>query len=142
MCSLLFPASRGCQHFSAYGYLLYSMSAKAGQVSFKHFIYLFLERGREGDRDREKHQCVVAFPAPPTGDLARNPSMCRDRESNQWPFDSQAHGQSTEPHQPRLVKSFSHHITLKQKLLPSSSTFKHLWHDTESNGQSRIISLF
>ena len=30
------------------------------------FIYLFLERGKEG----EKHQCMVAFHVPPTGDLA------------------------------------------------------------------------
>ena len=42
---------------------------------------LFMERGREGDRG-EKHQCVVAFCAPPTGDLARNPGMCPDWESN------------------------------------------------------------
>ena len=33
---------------------------------FKDFIYLFLERGREG----EKHQRVVASHMPPTGDLA------------------------------------------------------------------------
>ena len=32
---------------------------------FKGF-YLFLERGREG----EKHQCVVASHVPPSGDLA------------------------------------------------------------------------
>ena len=36
------------------------------------FIYLFLERERTG----EKHQCVVASHAPPTGDLAHNPGMC------------------------------------------------------------------
>ena len=36
------------------------------------FIY-FLERGREGEREGEKHQCVVASCLPPTGDLARNP---------------------------------------------------------------------
>ena len=27
----------------------------------KDFIYLFRERGREGEREGEKHQCVVAF---------------------------------------------------------------------------------
>ena len=27
---------------------------------FKDFIYLFLERGREREREGEKHQCVVA----------------------------------------------------------------------------------
>ena len=37
---------------------------------------------------------------PPTGDLACNPGMCPDRDSNQQPFGSQACPQSTEPHQP------------------------------------------
>ena len=41
----------------------------------KEFIYLFLERGREGEREGEKHQCVVASHVPPTGDLACNPGM-------------------------------------------------------------------
>ena len=36
---------------------------------------------------------------PPTGDLACNPGMCPDWESNQQPFGSQANTQSTEPHQ-------------------------------------------
>ena len=52
-------------------------------VFFKYFIYLFLERGREGDREGEKHQCVVASCAPPTGNLACNPGMCPDQESTQ-----------------------------------------------------------
>ena len=59
----------------------------------KDFIY-FLERGREGEREGEKHQCVVASHMPPTGDLAHNPGMCPDWESNQRPFDLQA---STQP---------------------------------------------
>ena len=36
---------------------------------------------------------------PPTGDVAPNPGMCPDWESNQRPFGSQARTQSTEPHQ-------------------------------------------
>ena len=36
----------------------------------------------------------------PHGDLAHNPGMCPDWESNQGPFASQASAQSTEPHQP------------------------------------------
>ena len=67
------------------------------------FIYLFLERGREGDREGEKHQCVVASHAPPTGDLARNPGIFPDWESNLRPFGSQASTQPTEPHQPGLL---------------------------------------
>ena len=35
---------------------------------------------------------------PPNGDLACNPGMCPDWESNQQLFDSQADAQSTKPH--------------------------------------------
>ena len=47
------------------------------------FIY-FLEKGKKGEREREreKHQCVVASHMPPFGDLAFNPGMCPDWESN------------------------------------------------------------
>ena len=55
------------------------------QKFFKDFIYLFIfrRRGREGEREGVKHQCVVASHAPPTEDLACNPGMCPDWESNQ-----------------------------------------------------------
>ena len=43
------------------------------------FIYLFFrERGREGGREGEKHQCVVVSHMSPTGDLACNPGTCPD----------------------------------------------------------------
>ena len=64
---------------------------------------LFLERGREGEREGEKHQCVVAPSALLTGDLACNSIMCPDWELNRQLFDSQASIQSTEQHQPGLV---------------------------------------
>ena len=67
---------------------------------FKRFYYLFLEKGKEGEREEEKHQCVVASLVPPMGDLARNSGMCPDWELNQQPFGSQASTQSTEPHKP------------------------------------------
>ena len=64
--------------------------AKRKKTFFKKdFIYLFiffLERGREGEREGEKHQCVVASRGPPTGYLACNAGMCPDWESNQRPF--------------------------------------------------------
>ena len=40
---------------------------------------------------------------PATGDLACNPGMYPDWESNWWPFGSQTGTQSTEPHQPGLI---------------------------------------
>ena len=66
------------------------------------FIYLFREQGREREREGEKYQCVIAPHTSPPGDLARNPGMCPDWESNQQPFGSQARTQSTKPHQPGL----------------------------------------
>ena len=70
------------------------------ELSKKDFIYLFLERGREGEREGEKPQCVVASHIPPTGDLACSPGMCPHWETNLRPFGSQSSAQSTEPHQP------------------------------------------
>ena len=66
------------------------------------FLFIFRERGRKGEREGEKHQCVAASCVPPTGDLSCNPGMCPGWESNQRPFDLQAGTQSTEPHQPGL----------------------------------------
>ena len=61
------------------------------QYKESRFIYVFIfrERGREGEREGEKHQCVVASQRPLTGDLARNPDVCPDWESNLRPFGSQ-----------------------------------------------------
>ena len=55
---------------------------------------------------------------PPTGDLAGNPDMGPDWESNQQPFDLQAGTQYTELHQPGLKSfhktiSFNSHSALK-----------------------------
>ena len=49
---------------------------------------------------------MVASCVPPTGDLARNPGMCPDRELNWQPSGSQTGAQSTEPHEPELMISF------------------------------------
>ena len=65
-------------------------------------LFIFRQRGREGLREGEKHQCVVASRMPPTRDLASNPGMCPDWESNWQHPSSQAGTQSTEPHQPGL----------------------------------------
>ena len=52
-------------------------------------IFISTERGKEGEREREKYKCVVASLMPPTGNLACNPGMCPDWESNWQPFGSQ-----------------------------------------------------
>ena len=69
---------------------------------FKGFcLFIFRQREREGKRKGEKYQCVVASCMLPTEDLACNPGLCPDWESNWQPFGSQASAQSTEPHQSR-----------------------------------------
>ena len=48
-------------------------------ISFKLFFlrfYFFLERRREGERDGEKHHCVVAYCTPPSGDLTCSTGIC------------------------------------------------------------------
>ena len=65
--------------------------------SFKILFIYFEREGKGGEREGEKHQCVVASHVPPTGDLAHNPGMCLEWELNQQPFGSQTGTQSTEP---------------------------------------------
>ena len=71
-------------------------------LSLLFFKILFIYFQRQGGRkEGEKHQCMIASCVPPTGDLARNPGMCPDWESNQQLFGSKARDQYTEPHEPR-----------------------------------------
>ena len=77
---------------------------------FKDFIYLFLERGREGGKEGEKHQCVVASRAPlglQLGTCPATQACALDWGSNWRPFGLQASTQSTEPHQSGLIAIFS-----------------------------------
>ena len=103
----------------------------------KDFIY-FRERGKEGGREGEKHQCVVASHMPPTGDLAHNPGTCPDWESNQQPSASQAGAQSTEPHQPGLQFHFRERIS---ECLLYSYLYKHLPLETHMQKLSRWLHL-
>ena len=73
---------------------------------FKDFIYLLLERGREGEREGEKHQCVVASCTLLLRTWPATQACALDWELNQRPFGSQAGTQSTEPHQPGLSMDF------------------------------------
>ena len=54
-----------------------------GQIYFFFKKNYFQRGGREGEKEGEKHQCVAASRMPLTGDLACNPGMCPDQESNQ-----------------------------------------------------------
>ena len=90
---------------------------------FLKILFIFRARGREGEREGEEHQCVAASHTPPTGDLACNPGMCPDWESNQQPYGLQAGTQSTEPHQPGLISVFFWNChNLVTNPLPSMAT--------------------
>ena len=65
-------------------------------------LFIFRERGREGEREEEKHQCVVASYMPPTGDLVNNPGMCPDGEIEPATLWFAARTQSTELQWPGL----------------------------------------
>ena len=60
-----------------------------------YYLLTFRERW-EGEGEGEKHQILVCenppvvYVTPPTGNLAPNPGMCPDQESNQRPFGLQA----------------------------------------------------
>ena len=53
------------------------------------YLFIFREKGREGETEGEKHQSAT-FPTPPTRVQARNPGMYADLESNWRPFGLQA----------------------------------------------------
>ena len=42
------------------------------------YLFIFRERGREGEGEGQKNLCVVASHLVPTGDLACKPGMCPD----------------------------------------------------------------
>ena len=50
--------------------------------SFFKDLFIFREGGKQGEREGEKHECVVVSRVPPTGDMPSNPGMCPDWESN------------------------------------------------------------
>ena len=78
-----------------------------GVFFLRFYLFIFRQRGKEGEREGEKHQCVVASCVPPTGDLAHNPGMCPDWELNWRLFGLLAGTQSTEPHQSGLIEFYN-----------------------------------
>ena len=69
---------------------------------FTDFIYLFIfsERGREGEREGEKHQCVVASHTPPTGDLATTQACALPGNQTCHPLVLRLALNPLDPHQP------------------------------------------
>ena len=97
----------------------------------RFYLFIFSLRGREGEREGKKHQCVVAAHVSPPGELAHNPGICLDRESNQQPFGLQASTQSTEPHQPGL----------KNPSFLKPSNYKHKFRTVVTSGEEMLVNV-
>ena len=84
------PEQRPCPYVTAPAPPWFSCPCGFALLFKKYIFYSFIfrKRGREREREGEKHQCVAASRAPPTGYLAHNPGMCPDWESNWQPFGS------------------------------------------------------
>ena len=84
--------------------MVISKETQRGKLFWNFFLkilFIFLERRGEGEREGEKHQCVVASHISPLGTwTTHNPGMCPDWESNWQPVCLLASTQSTEPYQP------------------------------------------
>ena len=73
------------------GYLFFPSSTLKQLHKFTNLDVLVLDLFiLKGGKEGEKRQFVVASGTTPAQDLAQNPGMCSDWESNQQPFGSQA----------------------------------------------------
>ena len=69
-----------------------------GRISILRF-YLFIERGKGREEERERNINVwLLLSRAPTEDLARNPGLCPDWESNLRPLALWNNARPTEPH--------------------------------------------
>ena len=89
----------------------------------RFYLFTFRERGREGEREGEKHQCIAAPRVPPIGFLGCNTGLSPDWQSNQRNFGLQAGTQSTEPQQPGLFLPMH---KVRVKILFYSETKTHI----------------
>ena len=71
---------------------------------------------------------------PPTEDLAHNPGVCPDWESNRLPFGSQAGTRSTEPHQPepKVILSKAAPGVLPHLIVFQSHSFRRRLNETKA----------
>ena len=74
---------------------------------FLKILFIFRERGREGEREGEVHQ-LVASRTYAAEDPACNPGRCPDWELNLRPLGLQAGTQSTERYQPGIFRISRH----------------------------------
>ena len=84
--SFMAPAlGNHCYIFGDYYSIITRILSSQRFPFFKDCIYLFLEKGKGREKERERNINVWVSHAPPTGDLAHNPGLCPDWESNPQP---------------------------------------------------------
>ena len=59
-----------------------SMLLSLNIMFFFKILFIYFQTEGKGGREGEKHQCVVPSCMPPTGDLACDPGMGPDWETN------------------------------------------------------------
>ena len=78
----------------------------------RFYVFIFRKKGREGERETsmcKRNSDWLPPTRPLLGNLAHNPGMCPDQESNLQRFGSQTNAQSIEQHQPRFSLDFKCH---------------------------------
>ena len=94
---------------------------------FKNMFFIYFQREGKGWGKRERHINVwLPLIHPPTGDLAPNPGMCPDWESNQRPFGVQAGTQATGLHQPGQNLNFCALKAFIQRLKRKPTEFERI----------------
>ena len=93
------PLIHLCEHR-----LILLLTISAIFLFLKNYLFIFREKGREGEREGEEHQCVVASPTPPPGGLTwpttQKCALTGNRTSD--PLVLRLALNPTEPHQPGL----------------------------------------
>ena len=99
-------------YFVSFRNILYIFSLIQIFLSLLRFyLFIFREKGRERHREEEKYQFVRetsigCLSQAPTRDMAHNPGMCPDWESNRQLLGLQDGGPPTEPHWSGTSKHF------------------------------------
>ena len=99
----------------------------------RFFKFIFRQKGREREREGEKHQLMAAS-CVPTGDLARNPGMC-PRLGTELATLILRLAPTTEPHQPEQLLNFlilltdeKWHLNKVLSYISLMSEIKYLFH--------------
>ena len=75
-----------CSFFPIYLFIIYLLFHHLLKIFLRFYLFICREKGREGEREGEKYQGVVASRTPPAGELVHNPGMCLTRNQTSDPL--------------------------------------------------------